>query len=137
MVLIKEGQDIRCVTSSSRNLAQKLTMALIARDRTCVIKGCGKRLGIEFDHCFIDYIDDGPTTYDNMARLCAGHHHQKTHGGWILRRGPNDWTLEAPPDPPSSGALSRARRLAAAKAKAGILRSDPKSKSLRDHPRQQ
>jgi hypothetical protein len=117
-ILVKEGTDIRSVTSSSRRLAQKTLIALIARDRTCVVKDCGNHLGLERDHCVVDFAADGPTTFDNLARLCPRHHHMKTVGGWILRRGPDSWTLDPPPDPPSDGALGRARRLAAAKAKA-------------------
>ena len=65
--LLKEGTDIRCVTRSSRDLAQKTAMALIARDRVCVVPGCGKRLGLEGDH-IVEFEHDGPTTYDNLAR---------------------------------------------------------------------
>jgi hypothetical protein len=141
-ILVKEGTDIRSVTSSSRRLAQKTLIALIARDRTCVVKDCGKHLGLERDHCVVDFAADGPTTFDNLARLCPRHHHMKTVGGWILHRGPDSWTLDPPPDPPSDGALGRARRLAAAKAKAKAKATaeagiTSRSKSSRNQPRQQ
>ena len=114
--VIREGTDIKTVTSSSRDLAQKTAMALIARDRVCVVPGCGKRLGLQGDHCSIDYKDGGPTTYENLARLCPSHHAMKTYAKWSLSGGPGKWKWTPPSKPPSAGAISRARRVASAKA---------------------
>jgi len=116
--LIREGRDIATVTRSSRDLAQKTAAALLARDRICVVPGCGKRLGLEGDHCMVDYSLDGPTTLSNLARLCAAHHDMKTHGGWSLRGEPGNWKWVPPARPPSAGVIARTRRLAAARAKA-------------------
>jgi hypothetical protein len=115
--IVKEGTDIRTVTKASRDLAQKTAMALLARDRTCVVPGCGKHLGLEGDH-LVEFAHDGPTSYENMARLCPAHHAMKSHGHWTLSGGPGRWKWTPPARPPSAGAISRARRLAAAKAKA-------------------
>jgi hypothetical protein len=114
--VIKEGTDIKTVTTSSRDLAQKTAMALIVRDRVCVVPGCGKRLGLQVDHCTIDYKDGGPTTYENLARLCPSHHAMKTYGKWSLSGRPGKWKWTPPSKPPSAGAISRARRVATAKA---------------------
>jgi len=116
--IIRDGVDIRSVTKSSRSLAQRTEMALLVRDRICVVPGCGKRLGLEGDHCEVDYSKDGPTTLGNLARLCGPHHAMKTHGGWRLTGGPGRWSWVPPPRPPTAGRIARSRRLAAAKGKA-------------------
>jgi hypothetical protein len=122
--VIKDGLDITTVTGSTRAIAQRIEVALLARDRTCVVPGCGKRLGLERDHYTIDYTDEGPTELANLARLCAPHHDMKTNGGWRLTGGPGHWSWVAPRRPPGAGAIARARRVAAAKAR-----------SRRDKPR--
>jgi hypothetical protein len=128
--LVKEGVDIRTVTSQTRQRDIRTTLALIVRDRCCVRPGCGKRLGLQDDHCFVDFKDEGPTTYENLARLCPGCHDLKTHGGWKLAGGPGHWKWIAPDHPPSAGQIARSRRLAAVKAKAGIFK-----KADRNQPR--
>jgi hypothetical protein len=121
--LLKEGTDIRCVTKSSRDLAQKTAMALVARDRFCVIPGCGKRLGLEGDH-IVEFEHDGPTTYDNLARICPAHHAMKTYGNWTLSGSVGKWKWTPPARPLSAGAISRTRRVATAKAKGKAVRNN-------------
>jgi hypothetical protein len=117
-LLVKDGVDIRTVTSTRRDLPQRVEAALTVRDRTCVVQGCGKRHGLEADHCWVDYGDDGPTCLDNLARLCPEHHDLKTFGGFRLEGGPGKWKWIAPAHPKSAQYIARARQLAAAKAKA-------------------
>lgn len=93
-------------------------MALIVRDRACVVPGCGKRLGLENDHCDVDYADGGATELSNMARLCPEHHAMKTHGGWKIQRKAGHWKWLQPDKAPSAGRIARTRRVSAAKAKA-------------------
>jgi hypothetical protein len=118
--LVKEGFDIKTVTKSTRDIAKCIDAALIARDRTCCAHPCGKRLGLERDHVHVDFADEGPTELDNLVRLCPEHHALKTHGGWRIEGGPGNWKWVAPDRPKSAGTISRARKLAAAKAKAGV-----------------
>jgi hypothetical protein len=125
-LLVKDGVDITTVTSTRRDLPQRVEAALVVRDRTCVVTGCGKRHGLEGDHCHIDYDDDGPTCLDNLARLCPEHHALKTYGGWRLEGGPGHWKWIAPAHPKSAGFIARARQLAAAKAKAKANRNNPR-----------
>jgi len=120
--LVKEGQDIATVTRSSRDLAQKTAVALWARDRVCVVPGCGKQMGLQGDHCFVDYSDEGPTELANLALLCPAHHDMKTHGGWKITGKPGKWMWIPPARPPSAGAIARTRRVAAAKATRNRLR---------------
>ncbi len=67
--LVRDGADITTVTSTRRALPQRVEAALLARDRTCVVPGCGKRHGLEADHCYIDYGDDGPTCLENLSGI--------------------------------------------------------------------
>ena len=124
--IIKEGFDIKTVTRATRDIAACIDAALIARDRTCCVEHCAKRLGLERDHVHVDFGDDGPTELDNLVRLCPGHHALKTHGGWRIEGQPGAWTWVAPERPKSAGAISRARKVAAAKAKANRERNTPR-----------
>jgi hypothetical protein len=126
--IVKEGRDVRTVTKASRDIAQKTLSALFVRDRTCVVPGCGKRLGLQADHCYRDYADDGPSELENLALLCPAHHDMKTHGGWKLSRHDDAWQWIPPARPPDAGRIGRARRLAAAKAKG-------RSEATRNTPR--
>ena len=67
--VIRQGFDIKTVTKLTRDVAAALEAALIVRDRTCAVPGCGKRLGLEIDHRGVDFGDDGPTELDNLVRL--------------------------------------------------------------------
>ena len=118
--VIKEGVDITTVTRSTRSVTQCIDIALLVRDRVCAVPGCGKRLGLERDHWQLDYGKDGPTELANLVRLCPAHHHMKTNGGWALQGGPGHWRWVAPNDPPSAGRMARQRKVAVAKAQAGV-----------------
>jgi hypothetical protein len=114
--IVRSGIDIRTVTRSTRTIAQRISVALIARDRCCVVPGCGKRLGLEDDHCQVEFGKGGPTELGNLARLCGPHHSMKSHGGWRLDGGPGHWTWVAPPNAPTAGRIARERKVAVAKA---------------------
>ncbi len=111
--VIKSGRDVASVTSSTRWIPPSTAAALVVRDRSCVVPGCGKRLGLEIDHCEVDYADGGSTTLENLARLCPEHHDMKTHGGWKLVRAKDRWRWLPPDHPPSAGRIARTRKLAA------------------------
>jgi hypothetical protein len=116
--VIKSGRDVSTVTSSTRAIPKRTSAALVVRDRTCVVPGCGKRLSLETDHSDVDYADGGPTSLANLARLCPGHHDMKTNGGWKIVRAHGRWKWVPPARPPTAGRIARTRRLAATRAKA-------------------
>ena len=124
--LVKEGFDIKTVTKATRDIAKCIDAALIVRDRVCCTKNCGKRQGLERDHVDEDYAAGGPTELDNLVRLCPEHHALKTHSGWRIKGAPGSWEWVAPAHPKSAGAISRARKLAVAKAKATKDRNQPR-----------
>jgi hypothetical protein len=116
--VITDGMDVRTVTGTTRVIRDRINIALLVRDRHCVVPTCGKRLGLERDHCKVDYAADGPTEMANLARLCPGCHNLKTNGGWKLGGGPGHWTWDPPTKPPSAGRINRQRKLTVAKARA-------------------
>jgi hypothetical protein len=115
--MIRSAKQIVSVTGRSRYVARRLAMTLVARDRKCAVPGCGHTKHLQGDHRIEDYAKGGLTELSNLARLCPSHHDMKTHGGWQLLGHPGNWQWVAPKNPPSAGAIARARRLAAAKAK--------------------
>jgi hypothetical protein len=116
--VIKDGMDVRTVTGTTRVIRDRINIALLVRDRHCVVPTCGKRLGLERDHCKVDYAADGPTEMANLARLCPACHNLKTNGGWKLGGGPGHWTWDPPAKPPSAGRINRQPKLTVARAKA-------------------
>jgi hypothetical protein len=124
--LVKEGFDIKTVTKATRDIAKCIDAALIVRDRVCCTKNCGKRQGLERDHVDEDFATGGPTELANLVRLCPEHHALKTHSGWRIEGKPGEWKWIAPEHPKSAGAISRARKLAAVKAKAAEERNTPR-----------
>jgi len=107
--------DIRAVSHLGRTINRALRTALVHRDTTCVVPGCGTSYGLEIDH-IIPFAEGGPTSLDNLALLCHHHHFLKTYEGWTLERidppeerttgkapptggstGPPRWRFEPPP----------------------------------------
>ncbi len=115
--VIKSGRDVSTVTSSTRAIPKQVAGALVVRDRTCVVPGCGKRFSLETDHSDVDYADGGATALANLVRLCPAHHDMKTNGGWKIVGGPGRWKWVPPAKPPTAGRIARRRRLTAARAK--------------------
>ena len=90
-----------------RSIPATLRTALMERDRTCVVPGCDVRRGLEIDHWQIAFADGGPATLENLARLCARHHYERTHKGFQLLGGPGRWQWIIPKTPKLSKASSK------------------------------
>jgi hypothetical protein len=92
--------DIRAVSHFGRTIHRHLRTALVRRDTTCVVPGCGVSSGLEIDH-ILPFTEHGPTELDNLALLCHHHHFLKTYDGWQLARTGTDdhggptWRFEA------------------------------------------
>jgi Domain of unknown function (DUF222) len=97
-LLVKDGADVRCVTSSTRVVPTRVRQALMVRDPTCVVPGCSQRLHLEIDHWRLDFSLGGLSAIDNLCRLCPVHHRLKTRTGWRLVGGPGRWRW-LPPRP--------------------------------------
>jgi hypothetical protein len=96
--LVTDGADVRAVAHLGRTIPARVRTALEARDPTCVVPGCDTRHGLEIDH-LIPVARGGPTSMDNLARLCTWHHYLKSHHRYRLEGGPDNWTWTGP-DPP-------------------------------------
>jgi hypothetical protein len=97
-VVVRDGVDIRTVTGTRRTIPRTLRAALFERDRVCCVPGCHVERFLEIDHWRRDYALGGPTSIDNLARLCGAHHAMKTNLGWRLAGGPGRWRW-LPPTP--------------------------------------
>jgi len=95
-LVVTEGVDVRCVTSTKRTIPRALRIALSERDPVCVVPGCGVAHHLEIDHWRVDYARGGPTSLENLARLCGRHHSMKTTLGWRLTGGPGRWGWVGP-----------------------------------------
>jgi hypothetical protein len=98
-VVITDGVDVTTVVRLGRHIPTPLLTAITERDQYCVVPGCGKRLGLEKDHCQVDYAEGGVVSYDNIAKLCHHHHQMKTHQGYRLAGGPGRWEWITPDRP--------------------------------------
>ena len=93
--VIADGIDVRTVVHYGRAIPAHLKTALQFRDRCCVVPGCGRTFGLEYDH-IVEFAKGGPTTLDNLCRLCRPHHSLKTHKGYRIRGGPGHWQWVGP-----------------------------------------
>ena len=93
-LVVTNGVDIASVTHFGHFIPAHLDTAVRARDRYCVVPGCGIDYGLERDHV-VPVEEGGPTELANLAMLCHRHHYLKTHKHWRLTRrqdGSWDWS---------------------------------------------
>jgi len=96
--VVTKGEDIHSVVHFRRTIPSKVRSALKVRDPHCQVPGCTQTWHLEVDHWRVDYADGGPTSLDNLVRLCRFHHRQKTLNGYRLTGGPGHWQWH-PPSP--------------------------------------
>jgi hypothetical protein len=97
--VVTEGADVTAVAHLGRTVPATLRTALEARDPTCAVPGCDVRDGLEIDHSD-PFARGGPTSLENLDRLCRWHHFLKTHRGYRLGGAPGAWTWSGPDPPP-------------------------------------
>jgi hypothetical protein len=124
-LVITNGTDITTVCHLGRSIPRALNTALIERDRHCVVPGCDVTKGLERDHWIVSFARGGPATIENLARLCAHHHYQRTHQGFQLHGGPGRWWWEPPATPKPSTRPNRK----ATKRRAGADKASPTPKT--------
>ena len=69
-----DGSGVLDVGRATRVVPTGLRAALEARDRGCVIPGCGAPRRWCDAHHVIHWADGGPTSLANLALLCDRHH---------------------------------------------------------------
>jgi hypothetical protein len=94
--VLTKGADVKAVAHLGRTIPARLRTALQARDPECAVPGCHNRHRLEIDH-IEPFAEGGPTSLDNLARLCRPHHHMKTLMGFRITGRPGKWKW-IPPD---------------------------------------
>ncbi len=94
-IVISDGVDPRTIVHCGRTIPSHVRTALQFRDRCCVVPGCGRTFGLEYDH-IVEFAKGGPTTMENLCRLCRPHHALKTRKGYRIKGGPGTWQWLAP-----------------------------------------
>ena len=95
-LLVRDGADVKTVTSTTRTIPRRVRTALADRDPTCVVPGCSATSHLEIDHWRLDFAEHGLTELDNLCRLCPTHHRLKTKEGWRIGGGPGKWRWMPP-----------------------------------------
>jgi hypothetical protein len=91
---IKDGRVID-ICHAGRTIPTKLARALEERDRTCCVPTCDAARHLQNHHLHpVNFL--GPTSLQNLARVCPYHHEQITHQGAQLTGTPGDWTWHPP-----------------------------------------
>lgn len=98
-LVVTDGVDVTTICRLGRSVPAALQTALVERDRTCVVPGCNRAFGLERDHWRVPVEAGGPTSLDNLVRLCSFHHHLRHHRGFTLSGGPGHWVFSPPPTP--------------------------------------
>jgi hypothetical protein len=89
-VVLTDGVDIQQVWHGGRHVSAEQKTALMVRDQSCVVPGCGRTFDLEMDH--IDpFADGGATAFWNLRRPCTHHHRMRTHNGWDIQGIAGDW----------------------------------------------
>ncbi len=87
-LVVRDGTDVKTVTSRKRTVPTPLRTALIERDQGCAVPGCPNTRYLEIDHEW-EFAKGGPTSLENLQLLCTHHHRMKTTLGFRLVRGPD------------------------------------------------
>jgi hypothetical protein len=101
---------------ATRTVSPQQWRALIARDRGCVL--CAAAPNYCEAHHIIEWSHHGPTNIENLALLCAKHHHQlHDTNHQLTRHAPNQWHTQPRtgpdrPNPPNQTRAGPARTAA-------------------------
>lgn len=95
-ILVTRGKDVTTVANGGRAVPASVDRALRQRDPTCCVPGCDETEALERDHRVVPFADGGPTSLENLSRLCRWHHYLRTYKGWRLEGEPGAWRWLAP-----------------------------------------
>ncbi|MBI5157630.1 MAG: DUF222 domain-containing protein [Acidimicrobiia bacterium] len=73
-VITGSGSQVLDVGRTTRVVPAAMRLALMVRDRGCVIPGCGAPRRWCDAHHIVHWADGGPTSWANLVLLCARHH---------------------------------------------------------------
>ena len=81
-IITRGDSEVLDVGRTTRVVPKALRIALMARDRGCVIRGCGAPQRWCDAHHVIHWADGGPTSLANLVLLCS-RHHTMVHEGMV------------------------------------------------------
>lgn len=92
------GSQLLDLGRTARLADVHLHRALAARDRGCIIPGCGAQPAHCDAHHILHWADGGPTSLHNLCQLCGSHHTAVHEGTWQVRMGPDGIPEAIPPE---------------------------------------
>ncbi len=81
-IVFGPGSEVLDVGRKTRLVPAGLRRAVVARDRNCVVPGCGRPARWCDVHHRVPWSDGGETVLDNLALLCR-YHHTRIHLGML------------------------------------------------------
>src|SRR5438270_12209533 len=81
-----------------RKIPPSIRRALVARDHDCVFRGCHRPAPWCDGHHLKWWTRGGETKLENLALVCARHHHKVHEEGWTLERLNGRWVTKPPAD---------------------------------------
>ena len=94
--VVMKAEDIQAVVHFGRTIPARVRSGLKVRDPHCQVPDCTQNQHLEIDHWRIDFAHGGPSSMDNLVRICRFHHRQKTLDGYRLTGGPGKWRWHPP-----------------------------------------
>jgi hypothetical protein len=99
VLLAREGTEVTKISSAKRAIPITLRRSVERRYPRCGVGGCGQDKRLQIDH-IIPVTEHGPTSTDNLWRLCPHHHTLKTLYKWRVVTDPDGIRRLIPPDDP-------------------------------------
>jgi len=96
-IVVANGVDVRNVCHLGRTLPSHLQTAVEERDPICAVPRCDTDHLLEVHH-LVPVTEGGPTTLDNLVRICRWHHNLLTYERWRLEGKPGAWEWYPPSD---------------------------------------
>jgi len=99
VLLAREGTEITKISSAKRGIPIALRRSVERRYPRCGVGGCGQSERLQIDH-IIPVEEHGPTSKENLWRVCPHHHTLKTIYKWRVITDPDGFHQLVPPDDP-------------------------------------
>ena len=96
-LVISDGADVRNVCHLGRSVPAPMKTALEHRYPVCSVPRCDNHYYLE-NHHLVPVAQGGPTSLDNLVRICKWHHDLITYERWRLTGRPGAWAWHRPPD---------------------------------------
>jgi hypothetical protein len=96
-IVVADGVDVHTVCHLGRTVPAHLVTALEERDPVCAVPPCESDHLLEVHH-IVSFAEGGPTSVDNLVRICRWHHDLITYEKWTLGGRPGAWEWHPPPD---------------------------------------